>query len=42
MDLLNFQMQDKRVQAVDFQSILDELEESEDYEDSDNLEDFKW
>lgn len=41
MDLLNFQMQDKRVQAVDFQSILDELEESEDYEDSDNLEDFK-
>ena len=42
MDLLNFQMQDKRVQKINFQSILDELEEYKDYEDSDNLDDFKW
>ena len=42
MDLLNFQLQEKKVEKVDLQSILEELEESEYYEDTDNLDDFKW
>lgn len=39
IDLLNFQLQDKKVETVDLQSILDELE---DCKNMDNLEDFKW
>lgn len=42
IDLLNFQLQDKRVQIIDLQSILDELEDAKEYEDSDNIDDFKW
>lgn len=42
IDLFNFQLQEKKVEKVDLQSILEELEELEDHEDTDNLDDFKW
>lgn len=42
IDLFNFQLQDKKVEKVNLQSILDELEEIKEHEDTDNLDDFKW